>query len=92
MLCNQNAETYLQAVQCDTMDKSRCVVVELVLGGFRPPSPIIVALYFDVIPHLRCKLMDCVTHRKHSLPDKISLIDMHLLEISHKIMHKLAKL
>jgi hypothetical protein len=34
MLCNQNAETYLQAVQCDTMDKSRCVVVELVLGGF----------------------------------------------------------
>jgi hypothetical protein len=25
---------FLQAVQCDTMDKSRCVVVELVLGGF----------------------------------------------------------
>jgi len=81
----QKKHSYLQGVQCDTMDKSRCVVVERVLGGFALLHPMIIAL-LDAIPDLRCRRLVCNPWHNHSLPDNISLSDMHLLEISHKII------
>ncbi len=60
MLSNRKVETYryLQAVQCDAMDESRCVIVELVSGCLALLHPRIVAL-FDAIPHLWCRWLDC---------------------------------
>jgi hypothetical protein len=81
MLSNRKAETYryLQAFQWDAMDESGCVIVELVSGGLALLHQRTVTL-LDAIPHLRCRLLDSDPWHNHSLSNKISLSDMHLLE------------